>query len=341
MPAGVMIRKSVPSGLRKMFRAVTSTSCASRPNRIGRAVVSSSMWLAEGSSALTIAALGMPLSADESSAAKSLPFASRYASNVSWKSRWSPVMLVKAATSYSTVVEAIEREAMARGFDDGEATSGVGHLAQRTLDGCGFRRRHPGGHVAGVAVGDVEVDRAEPPDAGTRCLQHAGEQVTRGGLAIGPRDANHREFAPGVTEEPGSRSGQRGARLLDRDDCSRVIQPTPRILPVALDDAGRRPLADGAREVLVAIDAEAGNGDEKAALSNRSGIRFDLPDQRVRITRLQTSAGQLDQERCDGSGVVTHAGDGTPRSGNRPEATARSAGRRRGSWKQRGRSRPR
>ena len=101
----------------------------------------------------------------------------------------------------------------------------------------------------------------------------------------------------GVVVEGGGDLGEGGSGVVDGDDgCVRVGvgDGLPSLLPVGLDNEGGGSVGDGGFEVLVAVDGEAGDGDEEVAARDLARVLPNAMDRRLRIP--VDSSGDIGQD---------------------------------------------
>ena len=189
------------------------------------------------------------------------------------------------------LVEAVEGEAVAGGFDDGVLAARLDHLAEEALD----LGRLGGGHAVGVAVdvgpGHVGIDGAETADAGAGGFEDGREDVGGGRLAVGAGDADDGEVAAGVAVEGGRGLREGHARIFDGDDGLLAGEVSPCSPTATLSTTtAAAPASSASVKNAVAIDGKAGNGDEERALLDAAGVVVDVLDDGRRRRHAPSSA---------------------------------------------------
>jgi hypothetical protein len=172
-------------------------------------------------------------------------------------------------------VEAVLRQAM-RGRLQGQAPhAGVGHFRQRALHPDGVRRRQPGrAERAHAAV----AEGAQQASGRARLVQHGGQEVGHGGLAVRAGDGDHLGQGPGGGAEkargqPAQVFGQRGhGDGGGVGGATAALEVSTPAGIVGVDDDGAGAARQGGIEVVEAVAVTAGQGDEGVTRPDRAAI---------------------------------------------------------------------
>ena len=179
-------------------------------------------------------------------------------------------------------VGAVQHQGLGGDLHDRAVHARFDHFPQIFLDHVGLGRGVGGGNVL---LPDDRLDGPDETHAVARVLEDGAHHVGSGGLALGPRDADHRDLLCRIAE-PGGR-GVREAHpgVRDRDDghlfgkCQSLRQRM-----AFLHHHSGRSRGNDLGKVAVAVAHGSRDGDEEAALSRSARIIDHIFDITVRVS---------------------------------------------------------
>ena len=148
--------------------------------------------------------------------------------------------------------------------------------------------------VVDLEPADPRRDRAGHPGPDAGRLERGDGQERRRRLAVRAGDPDDRQVVARIAVPPGRRAGERGACLGD-DELGQVD-----VGDGVVDEGGGRAPGRGARDEVVAVDVEPGDGHEQRPVADLRGSRGSRRGSGSRPGRPRRSRGRRGGRRGGG-----------------------------------------